>query len=111
MPYHKTYHVNMNDDAGDVGLDRRLSNLGFSLGRHREDNVRHYERAYGREPTGDAVLTDVAGDEVQSLPAYFTFIKSVTGFIGLSKDHKTDDIHPATSVEPPPTDHATVAGP
>ena len=53
LPYHKTYHVKMNDDAGDVGLDRRLSNLGFSLGRRREDNVRDYERAYGREPTGD----------------------------------------------------------
>jgi len=33
--------------------------------------------------------------------AYFTTIKEVTGFVGLSSDEKTDDIAPATSVDPP----------
>lgn len=33
--------------------------------------------------------------------AYFTVIKEVTGFIGLSSDNKTDDIVAATSVDPP----------
>ncbi len=54
LPYAKAYHVKMSDETGDVGLDRRLANLGFSRGRRREDNVRDYQRAYGREPTGNA---------------------------------------------------------
>lgn len=53
LPYRKIYNVKMSDEEGDVGLDRRLSNLGFALGRRREDNVSDYERAYGREPTGN----------------------------------------------------------
>lgn len=53
LPYHKTYNVKMGGDA-DVGLDRRLANLGFSRGKRREDNVRDYQRAYTRPETGDA---------------------------------------------------------
>ncbi|MBL8739521.1 MAG: LysM peptidoglycan-binding domain-containing protein [Myxococcales bacterium] len=53
LPYHKTYNVKMSDDRG-VALDRRLANLGFSRGKRREDNVRDYQRAYTRPPTGDA---------------------------------------------------------
>lgn len=54
LPFHKTYHVKMSDESGDTGLDRRLANLGFSRGKRREDNVRDYQRAYSREPTGSA---------------------------------------------------------
>ncbi len=54
LPYRKIYHVKMGDDAGDVGLERRLANLGFARGRRLDDNVRDYQRAYGREPTGRA---------------------------------------------------------
>jgi hypothetical protein len=54
LPYRKLYHVKMSDEAGDVGLDRRLANLGFARGKRREDNVRDFQRAYSRKPSGDA---------------------------------------------------------
>ncbi len=54
LPYRKVYNVKMSDDDGDVGLDRRLANLGFARGRRRRDNVADYQRAYSREPSGNA---------------------------------------------------------
>ena len=52
MPYRKLYQLKLDD--GDKGLDRRLANLGFARGKRRQDNVADYQRAYSREPTGDA---------------------------------------------------------
>lgn len=54
LPYRKIYNVKMSDEAGDVGLDRRLANLGFARGRRRSDNVADYQRAYSRDPNGNA---------------------------------------------------------
>ena len=54
LPYRKVYNVKMSDENGDVGLDRRLANLGFARGRRRRDNVADYQRAYSRDPNGNA---------------------------------------------------------
>ncbi len=54
LPYRKIYNVKMADEDGDVGLDRRLANLGFARARRRRDNVADYQRAYSREPNGNA---------------------------------------------------------
>ncbi|NUO48970.1 MAG: LysM peptidoglycan-binding domain-containing protein, partial [Polyangiaceae bacterium] len=52
LPYRKMYQVKLGGQ-GDTAVEKRLSNLGFSRGKRLEDNVRDYQRAYSREPTGN----------------------------------------------------------
>lgn len=52
MPYRKRYHVKLGENIARA-TDRRLSNIGFSSGRRRQDNVADYQRAYGEVASGD----------------------------------------------------------
>lgn len=51
MPYRRRYHVRLGEDGG-LATDRRLYNLGFGQARRREDNIRAYQRTYGKPETG-----------------------------------------------------------
>jgi hypothetical protein len=52
MPYRKRYHVKLGENRARA-TDLRLSNIGFSSGRRRQDNVADYQRAYGEVASGD----------------------------------------------------------
>lgn len=52
MPYRKRYHVKLGENSARA-TDLRLSNIGFSSGRRRQDNVADYQRAYGEVESGD----------------------------------------------------------
>jgi LysM domain-containing protein len=52
MPYRKRYHVKLGENRARA-TDLRLSNIGFSSGRRRQDNVTDYQRAYGEVASGD----------------------------------------------------------
>jgi hypothetical protein len=50
-PYRRLYHLDLGTTRED-GVGRRLCNLGFSLHTELADNIRDYQRAYRRPPTG-----------------------------------------------------------
>jgi hypothetical protein len=62
-PYRKQYHLHLGESR-DEGVERRLHNIGFSAQAELADNIRDYQRAYRKTPTGEV------GDVVHELAVY-----------------------------------------
>lgn len=62
MPYRKLYHVRL-DENERIGIQKRLSNLGFAQRRSLKENIKDYQLAYAQTPSG--VLADVK-DEIRT---------------------------------------------